>query len=336
MWLFKRRSPSPSSYEKILDKISTKIRKSEGNIHSLRTSLRRITGLVTLYSLLLYTIFLAYIALAQKFKDPQALLHAIWAPLAIWLARRGLFEVYSRRIKRQEATLQVLRDDQKAKIEELKSSMKYYTTKSLVDRFEKNGASGQSKDKKAERNENRGRITQGELEPRVGVVGNAPSVMPDQGLLLSRLQVYPPQTVPQAPESPRWYDRILDVLVGEDETSPRNRYALICLRCGTHNGLAPPGQTPDSVSYRCPVCGEWNPEEVRSTSAGDDEMSEVREGPDEGIVESENEESPVAEAEEKLIETPTPIRQQPKRRAKKVNEPAEFEEDEPAETAKDK
>src|SRR6202035_2817708 len=38
-----------------------------------------------------------------------------------------------------------------------------------------------------------------------------------------------------------WYDRILDVLLGEDETQPKNRLALICDSCGLVNGQAPPG-----------------------------------------------------------------------------------------------
>ncbi|KAK9316391.1 hypothetical protein V1522DRAFT_396054 [Lipomyces starkeyi] len=338
MWPFKKRSPSPSSYEKVLDNIAAKIRKSESRILSLRASLRRITGLLTLYSLLFYTVFLAYVALAQKFTDPQVLLHVTGAPVAIWLARRGIFEVYSRRIRRQEATLQELRNDQKAKIEELKSSMKYYTTKSLLERFEsKNGTSGPGKENTVDKNELGGRMLQRELEPRVAAAGSAlqndtlrqvqmPSEQP--------LQRYSMQSVLQPPESPRWYDRILDLMVGEDETDPRNRYALICFRCGTHNGLAAPGQTPDNVRYSCPVCGEWNPEQAPSTTTGGDEASKSIEEQSESISKNDDGEKPVEETNEILIESPTPIRQQPKRRAKK--EPSMRDEVELAEIAKDK
>ncbi|KAK9432843.1 hypothetical protein V1505DRAFT_364760 [Lipomyces doorenjongii] len=335
MWPFKKRSPSPSSYEKVLDNIAAKIRKSESRILSFRASLRRITGLLTLYSLLLYIVFLAYVALAQKFTDLQVLLHATGTPVAIWLARRGIFEVYSRRINRQEATLQELRNDQKAKIEELKRSMKYYTTKSLLERFEsKNGTSGPGKDNRVDKNEKGGRMLERELEPRVAAAGSVlqndmlrQEQMPEEHLL----QRYPMQSIPQPQESPRWYDRILDLMVGEDETNPRNRYALICFRCGTHNGLAAPGQTPDNVKYSCPVCGEWNPEQAPSTTTGGGEASTTIEEQSESIIKIDDRKKPVEEADEILIESPTPIRQQPKRRAKNVPDEVEL-----AETAKDK
>lgn len=55
-----------------------------------------------------------------------------------------------------------------------------------------------------------------------------------------------------------WVDRILDLLVGENELSPTNRYALICSACHAHNGLAPYGKTADEVSYKCPICGAQN------------------------------------------------------------------------------
>lgn len=60
--------------------------------------------------------------------------------------------------------------------------------------------------------------------------------------------------------SPKWYDRILDVIVGEDETSARNRYALICKSCRMVNGLAPPGTTSlnDMEGWGCVRCGTLN------------------------------------------------------------------------------
>lgn len=60
------------------------------------------------------------------------------------------------------------------------------------------------------------------------------------------------------PYEPKWYDRILDLIVGEDEYSPKSRYALICSNCFAHNGLAQPGELPESVVYICPKCGMRN------------------------------------------------------------------------------
>lgn len=61
-------------------------------------------------------------------------------------------------------------------------------------------------------------------------------------------------------EQPHWYDRLLDVLLGEDEMQPRNRMAMICGSCRLVNGQAPPGiKTPEELGrWRCGSCGSWN------------------------------------------------------------------------------
>ncbi|KAG9231813.1 hypothetical protein BJ875DRAFT_486632 [Amylocarpus encephaloides] len=64
-----------------------------------------------------------------------------------------------------------------------------------------------------------------------------------------------------------WYDRVLDLLMGEDETNPRNRMALICQNCRLVNGQAPPGThgPADLGKWRCFGCGGWNGVEDEAT-----------------------------------------------------------------------
>jgi hypothetical protein len=59
-----------------------------------------------------------------------------------------------------------------------------------------------------------------------------------------------------------WYDRVLDLLLGEDETLPKNRMALVCQKCRLVNGQAPPGvKTLEELGkWRCSSCGSWNGE----------------------------------------------------------------------------
>lgn len=70
-----------------------------------------------------------------------------------------------------------------------------------------------------------------------------------------------PPAPPMAPES-HWYDRIFDVLLGEDETAPKNRIVLICRACRLVNGQAPPGakSLADVGTWRCMACGAPNGE----------------------------------------------------------------------------
>jgi len=57
-----------------------------------------------------------------------------------------------------------------------------------------------------------------------------------------------------------WYDRILDAILGEDETMAKNRLALICENCKMVLGQAPPGvkRLEDVGKWKCGACGAWN------------------------------------------------------------------------------
>lgn len=79
-------------------------------------------------------------------------------------------------------------------------------------------------------------------------------------------------TYPQRPSFPangsagpaesHWYDRIFDVLLGDDETAPKNRIVLICQACRLVNGQAPPGTKSLSELgvWKCMACGAANGE----------------------------------------------------------------------------
>lgn len=79
----------------------------------------------------------------------------------------------------------------------------------------------------------------------------------------------------------------MDALVGEDETLPKNRMALICRQCRLVNGQASPGikRSEDVGKWRCGGCGAMNGEEseakkiissIREQAASADEGSVSR------------------------------------------------------------
>ncbi|KAF2244344.1 hypothetical protein BU26DRAFT_608784 [Trematosphaeria pertusa] len=129
-----------------------------------------------------------------------------------------------------------------------------------------------------------------------------------------------------------WYDRILDALLGEDETQPKNRLALICNECRLVNGQAPPGTRAleDVGWWRCSGCGAWNgKEKVQEDAVADlvkgwetERKSKAKDlgGSTDGGVDSDNREteddaglvagtdegSGVDVAEESVDETPPP------------------------------
>ncbi|POS72105.1 hypothetical protein DHEL01_v209501 [Diaporthe helianthi] len=79
-----------------------------------------------------------------------------------------------------------------------------------------------------------------------------------------------------------WYDRVIDTLLGEDETAAKNRIVLICKECRLVNGQAPPGTTSLSEVglWRCMGCGAKNGEEnegkriLKEVLGGRDESAE--------------------------------------------------------------
>lgn len=83
-------------------------------------------------------------------------------------------------------------------------------------------------------------------------------------------------SAPAAYTQVHWYDRILDSLLGEDETQAKNRFALICSDCRLVNGQAPPGtrSLEDVGRWRCGGCHAWNGEE----KARADAVSELVQG----------------------------------------------------------
>lgn len=84
----------------------------------------------------------------------------------------------------------------------------------------------------------------------------------------------PGSPLPPQPRPSQWYDRVLDLIVGDDETSPSNRFALICKKCHSHNGLLPPGDNPSDVKYTCPRCGYFNEPETAITSSDNEEAKD--------------------------------------------------------------
>ena len=107
----------------------------------------------------------------------------------------------------------------------------------------------------------------------------------------------------------KWYDRLMDVLLGEDESNPKNRLALICKHCRLVNGQAPPGvkQLEDVGKWRCSGCGTMNGEEseakrivheIQKQSIGEDSKSQTNPDVLRTPVLSKTEDSAVADSKE--------------------------------------
>lgn len=103
-------------------------------------------------------------------------------------------------------------------------------------------------------------------EPTAEFAPNADDFEPNNAPPLQPPYAYTPRPQHEAatavPAPPRWYDRILDLMLGEDETVPKNRIVLICRTCRLVNGQAPPGtkSLAELGSWKCMSCGAMNGE----------------------------------------------------------------------------
>lgn len=216
--------------------------------------------------------------------------------------RKTLAAYYSYRISTVESHLHNLQKQRDKTIGKLKEATKFDTTKQLLDKYggeprETNITDSSSKSKGATKprsmsgrtnipppptaNIPRGPPAQLSGMPQLAMSSTADRLMPDMILPASPTRNIPGPGAEFAPNAfisppqysssaqPHWYDRMMDLILGDDETQPKNRLALICRHCKLVNGQAPPGVTSlaDVGKWRCGNCKGWNGEEDETQKA---------------------------------------------------------------------
>ncbi|EHK96364.1 putative protein lunapark like protein [Glarea lozoyensis 74030] len=182
-------------------------------------------------------------------------------------------------------------------IDKLKAATKYNSTQELLEKY--GGTTPTPKPKKLKAQSKSPK----DIPPQRTVTGpppptaNIPQRSPDRvskAPYVSTSEVSPsvgpPNNVRPAPTSPsigsadiggHWYDRVLDLLMGEDETSARNRIVLICQNCRLVNGQAPPGirSATELGRWRCSGCGAWNGEEDEAVKVVQEMKEKIEQQP---------------------------------------------------------
>lgn len=157
--------------------------------------------------------------------------------------RRGLKWIYNKRLNSITNKLNVLRKKQKLKVEELKNKTAYYTTKSLLERYDP----ASEKKKELDEIKRKKRIEEQERQKGLSSVLRLKFNMLTFGIIkalqkqkqaVKNSASTMSQQSQQPPQSQRWYDKLVDALVGD--VGPETKYALICIHCNAHNGLVLP------------------------------------------------------------------------------------------------
>ncbi|CAG8005450.1 unnamed protein product [Penicillium olsonii] len=361
-WPWKGDDNSAASFEKTLSTLSTKITETTTRLDQQRQSSRRVKALWTLYSTFAYLFYTITITLVFGWDSWGVKEYAALAggPIVIYGVRKLSSKFFEYRISRSQARLDDFHNQREETIEKLKVATKYNTTQELLEKYGAESPKASPAPKGESTQEKH--VQPQPPAPRTGLpppptaniqrppsapqTPNNPSPQPPsppvelvQGPPQNQ---HPPSPYPPSPaeqagfapnaysnsgeyiEQPHWYDRLLDVLLGEDETQPRNRMVMICSGCRLVNGQAPPGiRTLEELGrWRCGSCGTWNGVESETTQilsslrqdaapAGSSEPSKVdadaqSDGSDEAVL--------VPSSGEEQVEDPKP---EPVRRSKR-------------------
>ncbi|EFY85714.1 hypothetical protein MAC_08253 [Metarhizium acridum CQMa 102] len=278
---------SPESFEKTLSSLSSKITTSQTRLDRLHTSARRTKVLWTLYLSFAYLVYAIVLLLVVGHKNLGAYEWTGMAggPMLIYVARAVISAYFNFRIDSQATRLKGYQDERANTIQKLKDATKYDSTMELIEKY---GGERKKRDEKDAQEDNKqdrdkeakrpappsgtGR-THFPPPPTANIVRPdarqlpppAPQVQQHEADAEFAPNAYasppPPRTQYMDPET-HWYDRIFDVLLGEDETAAKNRFALICESCRLVNGQAPPGtkSLAEVGMWRCMGCGKTNGE----------------------------------------------------------------------------
>ncbi|KAJ3076245.1 hypothetical protein HDU98_004858 [Podochytrium sp. JEL0797] len=265
---------SEQDYAEVLQGIEDDIKRTEENMVSYAelnaawqaVILRYLGGLYAAYLVGYFTVLSPVDDTASVWLIKVAVLTLF--PVCIYYSRILVDIWYKAKIRSNGRNLDLLRTNQKLKVEELKKKTGYYTTKNLLDKFDT--PPKQLRPKAA--------TPKAKIPHPQGTPHNTmqtpvkPGPMPNQQPHGSETPFSTPmnqlpnggtpsitiQKSPAAltPSQSTWFDRVMDAVVGDTE-GPQTKYALVCQSCFDHNGLCPP-ELYETIKFKCKSCGYLN------------------------------------------------------------------------------
>ncbi|KAJ1973397.1 hypothetical protein H4R34_005092, partial [Dimargaris verticillata] len=137
-------------YEQVLADLDEKIQKAQANLAAIRLREKKWVVVFLVYSIFAYILYT--LAFYFYFNHGQHPLN-VWAykaapvaigPFTIYYIRKLIQLWFRRRQASEEAYIVTLTEKQRAKVEELKKKTSYYTTKTLLERYDSDKRAGNS------------------------------------------------------------------------------------------------------------------------------------------------------------------------------------------------
>ncbi|XP_062601700.1 endoplasmic reticulum junction formation protein lunapark-B-like isoform X2 [Saccostrea cucullata] len=208
-------------------------------------------------------------------------------PVLVWLIRKFLHWFFVKRIAKNDLALQDLKEKKKKILEDVMETETYKKAKEILERFDperfkemKTPAPSTPKlpspgsDIRQRVNARMATIgPTGGTNPRpatpypraktpgMGLPMPKPYTTPNiPGQIRPRMLASPQQgpsslTRPIPPRDRTKMDRVLEYLLGD---GPQHKYALICQKCASHNGMALKEEF-EYIAFRCAYCRYFNP-----------------------------------------------------------------------------
>ncbi|KAF7283953.1 hypothetical protein GWI33_022778 [Rhynchophorus ferrugineus] len=239
---------------------------------------------IVIYAALAFLLYLYFSQISQN----QKLLWSIPLvafPLMIWLIKKFLTWYYNRKLIKNEKKLVTLKEKKKKILENVMETETYKVAKQILDKFgneqkkpiiatpfaqkstplgtPKAGESVIRQRPAAAKPLAQNRLSFG-LAPVTPLVNQQQLALPTpnqrtnsisqlSGSLIRSPAVTPlPRNI--LPRDRSVLDKMVDYLVGD---GPSNRYALICQKCSSHNGMALKEEF-EYISFRCCYCSHFN------------------------------------------------------------------------------
>ncbi|KAF8323487.1 uncharacterized protein EI90DRAFT_3157601 [Cantharellus anzutake] len=286
MGLFSWFSKKPSeNYEEILANLSMEISSRQTRLTEIVLRERRSTLWATLYTLAGWTVysFIWHLDLVPNFFKERTrsnmeieriaqMAPVVIGPLIALFLRRIIQLWYRQKGAGEEKTLKKLLTQQRTIIEDLKKKTNYYSTRNLIERYDLSPAAPQTpQGSRGPEGSTETQLRRRALQNQSGGLGPNPPSTPSRGPMPG-VNVNGAPTgsrgspfVATPPQPPRrmWLDKVADALLGDENSTPgldpaKSKYALVCRKCSTHNGLVVESLWEDT-QYICPKCGHFNP-----------------------------------------------------------------------------
>ncbi|MCO5571477.1 hypothetical protein L7F22_025217 [Adiantum nelumboides] len=249
---------------------------------------RKLAQGVILYSVIMELLILGLAVISTRAPELSWQMRAIRVlpvfvfPVAAIMLYTLSAKYYRMRERKDQKTLDRLREERQAKINELKERTNYYLTQQLIQKYDSDPTAkeaaarvlaarlGAESGLKLASDTSQADAINAALAERASSSTNQ-QLNEATSSQSARYDSWPQnEQLTSKPGGGGWVARLAAMLVGED---PNQCYALICRNCHVHNGLSRKEEFP-FVTYYCPHCNFLNEPQQRAESDSGNESKE--------------------------------------------------------------